>query len=109
MKMLIAVAGAATVAFSAAPADARPHNGMACRETRHGQCVAMRGGRNPMFRVGYRFDPRYADTPYNALPRTYVSRYGLRPNYRYVYRDNTIYVIDPRTYAIARVINALTG
>ena len=108
MKTLIAIAAAATVALAATPADARPHNGMACAQTRHGQCVAMRGARNPMFRVGYRFAPRYAYTSYNALPRTYVRRYGLRPNYRYVYRNNYIYVVDPTTYAVERVINALT-
>ena len=43
-----------------------------------------------------------------TLPRTYVQRYDLSPNYRYVYRDNYIYEVDPTTYAVTRVINALT-
>ena len=42
------------------------------------------------------------------LPRVYVQRYDLSPNYRYVYRDNYIYQVDPRTYAITRIIDAIT-
>ena len=45
---------------------------------------------------GYRFGPRYSYTSYRALPRTYVSRYDLDPDYRYVYSDNYIYVVNPR-------------
>ncbi len=58
---------------------------------------------------GYRFGPRYSYTSYNSLPRTYVSRYHLSPRYRYVYTDGYIYQVDPTTYAITRVIEALTG
>ena len=61
-----------------------------------------------LYRVGYRFTPRYAYTPYARLPRSYVTRYDLNPNYRYVYRDNYVYVVNPRTYAVERVIDALT-
>jgi hypothetical protein len=60
-----------------------------------------------LYRVGYRFAPRYAYTPFSALPQTYVSRYSLDPDYRYVYRDNYIYVVNPRTYAVERIISAL--
>ena len=45
------------------------------------------------YKMGYRFGPRYSYTAYNALPRTYVTRYHLSPRYRYVYRDNYIYVV----------------
>ena len=37
-----------------------------------------------------------------------MRQYGLRPNYRYVYRDNQIYVVDPTTYAVTRIIDAVT-
>ena len=43
---------------------------------------------------------------HGALPRTYVTRYRLEPRYRYVYRDGYIYVVDPTTYAITRILNA---
>jgi hypothetical protein len=64
--------------------------------------------RRAAYRTGYRFGPSYDYTAYDQLPRTYVTRYHLRPNYRYVYRDNVVYVVNPRTYAVERVINALT-
>ena len=86
---------------------------MVCTNWRHGTCVNMhRANRQAMirharYRNGYVFGPRYGYTSYNRLPRTYVSRYDLSPNYRYVYRDNYIYVVDPKTYAVQRIISAL--
>ena len=114
--------GAAAVALSATPAMAdrhdnngNRHNGRVCAQWRHGTCVRWdnhgyrtSSARHARWNTGYRFGPRYAYTSYRALPRTSVSRYNLRPNYRYVYRDNYIYVVNPRTYAVERVINALT-
>lgn len=59
------------------------------------------------FHVGYVLGPSYGYTPYPALPARYVSRYDLNPRYRYVYRNGAIYVVDPQSYAIERVISAL--
>ena len=91
------------------------HHGRACANWRHDHCVRwMNNGyrvsamRHAMWRSGYVFGPRYAYTSYRVLPRTYVTRYDLSPRYRYVYRDNYIYVVNPRTYAIERVIDAFT-
>jgi hypothetical protein len=105
--------GAAAVALtgvaSSTNADARNrHHARACMKWRHHHCVSYGYGRHAMWTTGYRFGPRYAYTSYRMLPRTYVSRYDLNPDYRYVYRDNYIYVVNPRTYAIERVIDALT-
>ena len=114
--------GAAAVALSATPAMAdrhnnqgNRHNGRVCATWRHGNCVRWdnRGyrvsrERHAAWRTGYRFGPRYAYTSDRALPRTYVSRYDRSPRYRYVYRDNYIYQVDPTTYAVTRVIDALT-
>jgi hypothetical protein len=115
-KALLAI-GAAAVALTAvstAPAEARQHSRV-CAKWRNGHCTrwANRGytramARHAQWRTGYRFGPRYAYTSYRTLPRTYVSRYDLSPNYRYVYRDNYIYQVDPTTYAVTRVIDALT-
>ena len=114
--------GAAAVALSATPAladrhhdNGYRHHGRACANWRHNHCVRwMNNGyrvsnaRHAMWRTGYRFGPRYAYTSYRTLPRTYVTQYDLNPDYRYVYRDNYIYVVNPRTYAIERVIDAFT-
>jgi hypothetical protein len=124
MKILVAM-GAAAVALSAVPADARHNdnrgNGRACATWRHGQCVRwmnhgyvratavhQRNAARAAYRVGYRFGPDYSYTDVGSLPRPYVTRYHLSPDYRYVYRDNRIYVVDPTTYAVRRVIDAIT-
>ena len=118
MKFLLALAAAA-VAVTAAPADARHHayrhHGRACAMMRHGHCVRwmthgymVSTARHARYRVGYRFGPSYSYTAVSDLPPVYVQRYDLTPRYRYVYRDNVIYVVDPTTYAVTRVINAIT-
>jgi hypothetical protein len=112
MKMLLALAGAAVV-MSAAPAEARHHArhaAMVCAKYRHHHCVAYRTASMrhlARYRTGYVFGPRYGYTAYDALPHTYVTRYHLSPNYRYVYSGNTIYVVDPTSYAITRIINGI--
>lgn len=120
-KTLLAL-GAAAVALTATPAladrhgnNGYRHHGRVCAKWRHGHCVRwdnhgyrMSSNRHAMWRTGYRFGPRYGYTSYRALPRVYVRRYDLSPQYRYVYRDNYIYQVDPRTYAVTRVIDALT-
>ena len=109
MMKLVLAAGAAAVGLTAAPAVAKPHNNhVQCTKWRHGTCVqTQRVSHRQAYRVGYRFGPRYGYTSYSALPRTYVTRYRLSPRYRYVYRDNYIYQVDPTTYAITRILNAL--
>jgi hypothetical protein len=114
-KLLLSAAGLA-VALTAMPAEARHHSRMAsnmvCTKWRAGTCVKMHrvsksAVRHARYRNGYVFGPRYAYTSYNRLPRAYVVRYDLSPNYRYVYRDNYIYVVDPKTYAVQRIISAI--
>src|SRR3954452_649999 len=116
-KALLAF-GAAAVALTAVPAvpaqGKHYTNVTRCTKYRHGRCVAWKrltraqARRAAQYRVGYRFGPRYGYTSYSALPRTYVTRYNLRPNYRYVYRDNYVYVVNPRTYAVERILDAVT-
>ena len=106
--------GAAAVALTAMPADAKRYTNVTkCTKYRNGHCVSwkrltVKQARRAGYRVGYRFGPRYSYTAYNALPQPIVTQYNLRPRYRYVYRDNYVYVVNPRTYAIERVIDALT-
>jgi hypothetical protein len=115
--------GAAAVALTATPAladrhsnNGYRHHGRTCATWRHGHCIRWENygyrmssaRRHAMWNTGYRFGPRYAYTSYRTLPRVYVQRYDLSPRYRYVYRDNYIYQVDPTTYAVTRVIDALT-
>ena len=116
MKMVLALAGAAVV-MSAVPAEARHHTkAMVCTKYRHGKCIAAHGvaTRKAMvrhgtrYRTGYVFGPNYGYTSYSSLPSRYATRYHLNPDYRYVYSGNTIYVVDPTTYAITRILNGIT-
>lgn len=113
-KTFLALAGI-SVALSAAPVEAKHYSNMAkCTKMRHGRCVAWRrmtrkqANRVARYRVGYRFGPSYAYVPVAQLPQPIVTQYSLSPDYRYVYRDNYVYVVDPKTYAVTRVIDALT-
>lgn len=101
MKTLLLLSAAAAVAFSAAPAVAQHHDSHHAR-VRH-------AARHARWNTGYRFGPRYSYTTYTALPRVYVTRYHLSPRYRYVYTGGYIYQVDPTTYAVTRIIDALTG
>lgn len=114
MKTLIALSAAVAVALPAAPALARPHSGqMMAKQMKHDQKHARKAARHAakdqarLFRMGQRVPRSYAWTPYAQLPQAYVSQYSLSPDYRYVYRDNYIYVVDPRTYAVSRVLEAV--
>lgn len=92
LKTVLAVAAAAT-AVTATPALAQYHH----HYYRHHHMV------NP-YRVGYVFGPDYSYTEYTALPGPIVTRYHLRHNFRYVYRNGVVYVVNPRTYRVVRVI-----
>jgi hypothetical protein len=120
---LFALAGAA-VALTAVPAEAR-HYGhhwarghvtrTVCTRHRHATtCVArthavrtamVANGRR--YRVGYVFGPNYSYVPVTQLPQPIVTRYSLSPDYRYVQSGPYIYVVDPTTYAVTRVLNSI--
>lgn len=110
MKLFLAL-GVAAVAVTATPSEARRHftNYTTCTKYRHGRCVAWRRlTRSQAMRrglpVGYRFGPSYSYVDLTALPGTVVTRYHLRPNYRYVNRGGYVYVVNPNTYRVVRVI-----
>ena len=86
MKFLTLALVGAAVAVTAAPADARHPS------------------REAAYRVGYAFGPRYGYTEFTALPPPMVTRYHLRNNFRYVHRDGFVYVVNPRTYRVVRVL-----
>ena len=62
----------------------------------------------PPYKVGYVFGQTYAYTPVaRMLPQPVVTYYKLDSNGRYVYSDGYVYVVDPTTYAVTRVIDTL--
>jgi len=44
-------------------------------------------------------------TPYGNIPVNYRDQYGLDDDYRYIYRDNYIYEVDPTTSLVRRIIS----
>ena len=106
-KILLALAGA-TVAFAATPAVAKEKT-YVCTRWDNGVCVtAHRVKGTPPRAVGYVFGPNYTYTTVTGLPQPAVTYYHLGDSNRYVYSDGYIYVIDPTTYAVIRVIDTLS-
>jgi Ni/Co efflux regulator RcnB len=80
------------------PGLAKRHNGcMAPGQYRHQRWT--RGQRLPYGYNGY--------TSYNQIPYSYRNQYNLDPNNRYIYQDNTIYQVDPRTSIIQQILGGL--
>lgn len=57
---------------------------------------------NQRVATGYRFY-----TPFNTIPLDLRTRYDLDDDFRYIYRDNVIYVVDPQTRLVNRIIDLL--
>jgi hypothetical protein len=98
-KTLIALGGAA-VALTAAPSEAHRTGPVTCAHWRHGHCLAWRSRYN----VGYVFGPSYTYADIGALPGPIVTRYHLGPHFRYVHENGFVYVVNPHTYRVVRVI-----
>jgi hypothetical protein len=103
MTKLLLILGGAAAALTAMPAQAGQHvtGPMTCAHWRHGTCVAYR----PRYNVGYAFGPSYNYVDVGALPGPVVTRYHLGTRYRYVNDNGYVYVVNPRTYRVVRVIN----
>jgi hypothetical protein len=104
MKTLFSLATAA-VALGSVSAGAQQDP--QCAVWRHGECAHWMH-RHDSWHIGYVFGPDYAYTDYGALPQPYVVRYHLSRRYRYVYSGGNIYVVDPATYAVTRILSAAT-
>ena len=61
-----------------------------------------------MFNVGQRLPRGYsAYTPYNQIPYDLRRNYGLDRDDRYIYRDQYLYRVDPKTMVVEQVVSAL--
>ena len=58
------------------------------------------------WKKGYRIPATWSNyyVGYDRLPDYYRDRYEMNPDYRYMYRDNRVYVIDAITRSIVDVI-----
>jgi hypothetical protein len=66
------------------------------------------GAANRPFREGQRLSRNYRYyTPYGDIPLVLRDRYDLDDDYRYIYRDNVIYQVDPTTLLVRNIINAV--
>lgn len=134
MKNLILIAGAATLAF-AGPALAKPGNGHGNPHANGnpyaygtqgpvgygvGGCPPGLAKKNPpcmppgqakkLFGVGQQVPYGYQGLlGYNNLPYNLRSYYGpqLDPRSRYMYDQNYIYRVDPRTMLVQQILSAL--
>ena len=104
-RIILALSGAA-MALSVAPASSKTY---VCTKWKDGICVSTHRvkGTAP-FATGYVFGRTYAFTPYSDIPQPVVTYYHLDTNGRYVYSNGYVYVVDPTTYAVTRVIDTLS-
>ena len=66
------------------------------------------GQARKLFNVGQRIPIGYNFyTPYSDIPLAYRDRYGLMTDGRYIYRDDSIYVVDPTTSLVTRIIDLI--
>lgn len=111
---LLALGGVAlaVAGLGAIPVHARRiSNRVVCARWHSGHCEIWTRvtlpERRTAFRVGYVFGPGFHYTPYAALPHGFPRRYRLSPDYRYVYSNGYIYVVDPTSFAVTRIIRAV--
>jgi hypothetical protein len=107
-KILLALSGAAVALTAAAQLDAK-NKTYVCTKWKDGLCVSTHRvkGTAP-YKVGYVFGPDYAYTTYSTLPQPVVTYYHLDANGRYVYSNGYVYVVDPTTYAVTRVLDVIS-
>ena len=60
------------------------------------------------FHEGQRLSSNYRYyTPYSDIPLSLRDRYHLDDDNRYIYRNNVIYTVDPRSSLVTSIINAI--
>ena len=66
------------------------------------------GQASRMFREGQRLSSNYRYyTPYSDIPMVFRDEYDLTNDYRYIYRNNLIYVVDPQTRLVRDILEAV--
>jgi hypothetical protein len=71
------------------------------------QCMPP-GQHKKMFNVGQRLPYGYHGyTPYDQIPYDLRRQYGLDDDYRYIYRDDYLYRVDPTTMVVTQILRAI--
>ena len=123
-KLLLLASAAALVGTAPAIANAGPGHGKGHVHTMKGAkrswttacpkglvwrgpvCVPP-GHKNRLLAVGSRVPTGWSYTPWGTVPTNLRSNYNLDPAYRYIYRDNVVYVVDPRTRLITSILSSV--
>jgi hypothetical protein len=107
MRKLLLALSATAVMVAAAPSIAKDPKTYVCTKWDNGICLSMHRvkGTPPPRAVGYVFGPNYTYTAVTDLPQPVVTYYHLGTDARYVYDNGYIYVVDPTTGAVTRVID----
>jgi hypothetical protein len=99
MRTLFALA-AASVVLAAVPAQARTYsNVVQCVKVVDGRCnkwdrLTDEQAAKAQWKTGYVFGPTYSYTALSAIPQNFVTEFGL----------GYLYVVDPKTYAVTKII-----
>jgi hypothetical protein len=105
MRKILLALSAAAVTLTAAPTIAKEKT-YVCTKWDNGVCLSMKRVKGtPPRAVGYVFGPNYTYTPVTDLPAPAVTYYKLGTDFRYVYDNGYIYVVDPTSGAVTRVID----
>lgn len=110
MKSLVLACSTAAVTLTAVPVAAQHHATPAvCNEWRHGRCiswhpVAGHEARIGRYKIGDNLGPHYPYVEAGALPQAVVTRYHLGSKFRYVNENGRVYVVNPHSYRVVRVI-----
>lgn len=134
MRQILLLAGAAAL-LGAAPAVAKPgqggpkaHTGHSAHKSHATRSAARRLGQEVcapglakkpvscmppgqagrILAMGARVPTGWGTIPFTRIPFSVRDQYDLLRSDRYVYRNGTLYVVDPRTRLIERIITALT-
>ena len=71
------------------------------------ECIPP-GQARKQLKVGQRLPKGYNGyTPYNQIPQDLRAQHGLNTDDRYVYRDDRLYRVDPKTRVVEQVLTAL--
>ena len=110
MRNILLALSSVAVALAAAPTGAKPPvTGFTCTKWDNGVCVSTHRVRGTApYASGYVFGPSYTYSTYSDLPQPVVSYYHLDPSGRYVYSNGYVYVVDPTTYAVTRVLDVMS-
>ena len=84
-----------------------PHGCPPGLANRNPPCVPP-GQANRLFREGQRLPVNYRYyTDYGQIPVDIRNRFGIPTGYRYIYRDNSVYVVDPTTRLVRDIIDLI--